>query len=353
MNSKFLKSIAKAGINNYNELLHKIPFSSYNHISAQSKKEFKDVMDVWMPEHGPKTQVVRWNITQWCNYNCPYCPQDHGRFAKYGTYTAHAFDNYPLDQWIQAFKRHFSEKHLSLVITGGEPLLDVVNMRVFLKELTAMPTVECIRLDTNASWKPEKYVDLDLSKIILMCTFHPSQVSTEAFFDHIERLKEVGFNIGMVNFVMDHSNIKLYKDIKVRMNKAEIPLHPNPLWDAQGMYSEEDLQILREELPEVDFLHRTRKNSTFAKKCLFPALAYQMTFDGNIHIGCHGNFSGSFFDEKLPELFAGPVPCPAKSCICLDMYSFLKDINRNTDTNPLKVYSELLKDIRGIEATTV
>ncbi len=55
---------------------------------------------------------------------------------------------------------------------------------------------------------------------------------------------------------------------------------------------------------------------------------------------------GDFFDNRLPTLFAGPVPCPLQSCVCLNKYSFLGEVNRNVSTNPLKIYSEILRKKR-------
>lgn len=70
--------------------------------------------------------------------------------------------------------------------------------------------------------------------------------------------------------------------------------------------------------------------------------------NGQIYVGCHPQVSGSFFNHSLVPTFDGPVPCSAKACVCLDMYSFLEDVNRNTDVNPLHIYSDILKRKRGI-----
>jgi hypothetical protein len=223
-------------------------------------------------------------------------------------------------------------------------MLDRENMVPLLKELTSRPTLGCIRIDTNASWDPGDFKEVDASKIILMCTYHPRHVSMESFLARIERLEGSGYKIGMVNFVMDRDNITLFKKIQREVFSRGIPLHPNPLWDPQGRYTKEDLAILKEELPDADYRYRTQAASPYGNKCLFPAVAYQMNQNGRIHVGCHPQVSGSIFDPDLPRTFPGPVPCPNKSCMCLDMYSFLEDVNRNTDVNPLLVYSDVLKN---------
>ncbi|MCK5000179.1 MAG: radical SAM protein [Anaerohalosphaera sp.] len=339
-----LKSITKRGVRCLQSIQLLAPWGPYKRISDSDRNSFNKVLSIWRPKDDKKVFILRWMITEWCNYKCSYCDQTHDRSARKGKYTAHAFDNSPLGKWCDSFHRHFHDRRLSLLITGGEPMLDRKNMGPLLKELTSMPTVECIRIDTNISWKPDNYKGVDPKKIILMCTYHPAQVSKESFFASIKRLLDFGYKIGMVNFVMNSENFNIFKKIKQEMFELGIPLHPNPLWDSKGQYSEEDLSILKEELPLADYQYRTQTVSPFGKKCLFPSLAYQMDQTGQIQVGCHPQISGSFFENSLPPTFVGPAPCPMKSCACLDMYSFLKNVDRNTDVNPLLVYSEMLKN---------
>jgi len=228
-------------------------------------------------------------------------------------------------------------------------MIDYENMVPLLRELTSMPTVECIRIDTNVSWNPDKYRGVNTSKIILMCSYHPSHVSKESFYRRIRQLTDSGFKIGMVNLVMTRDNLSIYKQTSREMAALGVPLHPNPLWDSKGKYSTEDLSLLKEELPDADYSYRSGELSPYGKKCLFPALAYQMNQNGRLHVGCHPHLSGNFFDDSLIPTFVGPVPCPRNFCCNLDMYSFLKEVNRNTNANPLLVYSDMLKVKRGIK----
>src|SRR5271155_1369957 len=163
----------------------------------------RTVRDAWLPENGKPAVLLQWLFSEWCNYRCPYCPQTHDRWAPKGVdKTAHAFDNYPLEAWIGAIERHFNDHRLSLVLTGGEPMLDRKNMMRLLNHLSAMDNVERIRIDTNAWWRPEQFSLIDKTKITLMCTFHPSQVDEERFISRIESYLSAGFKIGFVNYVM-------------------------------------------------------------------------------------------------------------------------------------------------------
>lgn len=341
-NSLFSKSVNKARAL-ANKARYKNPWGPYRKINKEDKTHFNRILSEWKPQEGKPTYIIRWLMTEWCNYACSYCSQNHNRHALINGYTAHAFDNHPLEKWIDGFKRHFSTRQLSLVITGGEPMLDQKNMIPLLTKLTSMPTVECIRIDTNSFWNPNSYKHIDTSRIILMCTYHPEQTTEERFINKIKKFIEFGFQIGMVNFVMNHNNFNSYLDVQKKVAALGVPLHPNPLSNSQGFYSKEDLDVLAHYLPNADYRYRTQIDSPLGKKCLFPALAYQMNQNGNIYVGCHKEERGSFFYDNLPDAFAGPVPCPSKTCLCLDMYSFLEDVNRNTTTNPLKIYSDMLK----------
>jgi hypothetical protein len=322
-----------------------VPWGPYCHISSQDRREFRPVLEAWRPSGSLPAVYICWMITEWCNYRCPYCPQTHDRFAPKagGPFTAHVFDNHPRQKWIEAFYRHFRERRLSLKITGGESMIDKRNMVPILSALLELPTLENIRIDTNASWDPAPYDAIDKSKLILMCTFHPTQVEEEVFWERISRLLHAGFRIGMINYVMSRESLSRYAQRRQRAAELGIPLHPNPLWDWRGHYSDDDLALLKAELPEADFGYRSQLVSPQGKNCLYPAVAYGMDQAGTIGIECHADLpQGSFFDENLSTLFRGPVPCPHRSCYCLDKYSFLGEVNRNVTTNPLKIYSEIL-----------
>lgn len=329
-------------------LQYELPGTPYRTLSEADRDTFAPVLDVWKPQDGQEAVILRWFMTEWCNYGCPYCTQTHNRDAAKGKgFTAHGFDNFPLVDWLRAIERHFTDRRLSLLLTGGEPFVDRKAMLPFLGFLTEFPNTECIRIDTNGWWKPDPYLDLDKSKITLMCTFHPSQVSAERFFSRLEAILDAGFRIGMVNYVMNADNLPRYLEFKDALRGKGIPLHPNPLWGARGQYSREDLELLQRELSEADFRYRGGA-SPRGKKCLFPSVSYELDYKGNVHVGCHPAASGSFFDETLPRLFAGPVPCPYTSCVCLDKYSFLGEINRNVGLDPLKIYGDRLRGARRL-----
>jgi organic radical activating enzyme len=327
------------------------PGSPYRCFRDADRAVFANVLNVWRPANDSPAIILRWLMTEWCNYACPYCTQTHARDAPKGPgRTAHAFDNFPREDWQDALSRHFADARLALLITGGEPFVDRKAMPAFLAFLVAMPMIESIRIDTNAWWRPSDYRGLEKSRITLMCTFHPSQTTADRFLARIDAIQDAGFHIAMVNYVMNADNLPHYLNYKEQLRSRGIPLHPNPLWDSVGVYSAADLALLQNELHEVDFRFRGGA-ATLGLKCLFPALAYELDYRGQVHVGCHPAASGSFFAEHLPRPFAGPVPCPHGTCACLDKYSFLEGVDRNLSLDPLRTYGDLLRSDRRLSNT--
>ena len=154
-------------------------------------------------------------------------------------------------------------------------MIDRMSMLPLLQALTSMETLECIRIDTNAFWKPSWYSHVDKSKLILMCTFYPSQTSEREFFDKVEDILANGFNIGMINYVMSAANKDKYYERRDKFLALGVPLHPNPLFGSDGKLAKEDIELFNEELPEVDYLffivpRRSRRETKNVCSRLFP-----------------------------------------------------------------------------------
>jgi len=307
------------------------------------------MLDAWRPIGDAPATLLRWTVTEWCNYRCPYCPQTHGRYEPKGNeMTAHAFDNFPIEQWMAAFDRHFAARRLSMVITGGEPMVDRRNMTKMINFLSDKSAVECIRIDTNAWWRPEQFSAMNHSKLTLMCTFHPSQTDEAVFVSRITSYMAAGYKIGMVNYVMTDDNVAMFADRRKRFSELGLVLHPNPLWQADSSYSDADLDLMRRALPPMDFGLRSKAENPHGRNCYFPSIGYEMDYTGTIFAGCMYDRPGSFFDDTLPDSPDAPVPCPHVACVCLDKYSFLEGCERNISTNPLAEYSKELLNIRAL-----
>lgn len=325
-------------------------FSRINPIPDITKDylHFEDIARKWKPITGKQPKILRLFMTEWCNYKCPYCVQTHERKRilrqKNGKiFYAHAFDNFSVDTWIEAFSAFSEKNRIALTVTGGEPFLDQENMLHFLSEMIKIPEVDNIRIDTNASWNPLPYSALDKSKLFLMCTFHPSRVSEQKYVEKIKELLREGFSVPMVNYVMSPKQRDAFERLKKVFGDIGVPLNPNPLWSPSHKRSEEELAILRSVTNEFDLAYRSCSSSPFGKRCMYPSVAYEIDQTGLVATGCHPERNGDFITGVIPELFESPVSCPANTCICLDKYSFLEGCRRNLSLNPILEFAKCIK----------
>lgn len=313
-------------------------------VKQNGLSEFSEVKTAWQ-----NAVLLRWYLTEWCNYSCPYCPQDHSRArVKDDGSSFHCFDNYSPRRWVDALDRALQDKVLALTISGGEAMLDVKNMHEFLSLILLKKNVANVRIDTNLSWNLESYADLpNKEKVIFMCTFHPSQTKCDTFLQRATKLMNGGWIIGIVNYVMTPNQALDYKQLKENFSKNNLVLHPNPLWDFQP--TGELAKMLKEELGETDYYYRAG-GTTKGKTCLFPSIAYEMFANGDISVGCFSKLSSNIFRKnQLPQRPAGPVKCPGSICFCLDKYSFIKGMNRNLGLNTLKLYSNRIRQKNGMQ----
>ena len=313
--------------------------------ALRHREAFAETLATWKPEHQLPLVAVRWLITEVCPYSCSYCDQHH-KLVKRNGISNHSFGNYAVGEWLDAFNRHFSANRLTLTITGGETMADRKSITALLNGLSAMATVECIRIDSNAYWAPEWFKDLDRSKLIFNCSFHPEQTSEEEYFNRIHRIVEAGFRIGMVNYVFFGHRIDRFCDYQARLRKLGIPLNPNPNFHTYP--TNEEKEFLMRKMPALDFEHKALRVRTNGRSCLYPSLAYEMDYTGRISVACFNSVSGSFFDSKLPSLPEGPVRCPHQSCYCREKYVMLEgyDPKSAAAINSLQYYSGELMEFQ-------
>jgi organic radical activating enzyme len=314
--------------------------------SRSEKEMFGPVLETWRPEHGRPADIMRWIVSEWCNFNCAYCHQTHGRRASKGNgLTAHAFDNFPLEKWIDKFHAHFSHRRLTLVITGGEPMLDTANMTAFLNYLDAVPWCSSIRIDTNGSWIPQKFKTLKKDKISLNCSYHPTQIKEDKYFANLEAIKNAGFRIGMVNYVLVRTQWEEFKRFQAKVEALGLVMNVSPEFKERLTFTEREMESLEMEIIPKHLPFRIAATSPLGKPCLYPTISYEMDATGHVRPGCMPHMGGSFFDAQLPYYGNRTASCPFKVCSCLDKYSFLAEFDTNVTTDPFTTYTNQLRDL--------
>ncbi|WP_180539710.1 radical SAM protein [Nevskia soli] len=294
-----------------------------------------------LPEHLRDEVRVNWYMTQWCNYSCPYCPVlvFHKR-TKSGKPQPHAFDYYPVEKWLELFDTVQASK-LHIHLTGGEPFLDRENLRALLRGFAAKPRIHTY-ISTNGAWDPAYFADVDKSRIFLDIGFHPTQTSLNELVRQVVRIREAGFNIAIVNYVLSPENTDIFDEAFARLSGLGFYVHVSPMFPT-GEHISREVRTDRE--MEIVVRHNTRLDLHYKviwpemnkRLCFYPALNYSLGWDGGVQVSC---FDGSqnAFEHGFPALPRQAVACPQHSCIgCCEMYRAIVD--EPLYSNPLKIFT--------------
>jgi MoaA/NifB/PqqE/SkfB family radical SAM enzyme len=129
-----------------------------------------------------------------CDYDCPYCP-----FAKRRDSTAQLrADRDALERFARWAAD--SEDELSLLFTPwGEGLVRSWYRRT-LTELSRLPHVRRVAIQTNLSCRTGWLAEADLDTLALWCTYHPGQTPYDRFLAKCHDLADRGvrFSVGVV-----------------------------------------------------------------------------------------------------------------------------------------------------------
>ncbi|HUQ90166.1 MAG TPA: radical SAM protein [Bryobacteraceae bacterium] len=308
-----------------------------------------------LPAHLLDSVRIAWHISSWCNYSCDYCPVlvFHKR-SKNGEPRDHAFDHYPVDQWVEAFA-NFPQKDILLKITGGEPFLDRENFRELLRGVLSMPRYS-IQIDTNGSWDPAYFRDVDKTRLSLNVAFHPHMTDFETFFKRVRQMREEGFHVEMLNFVLAPENLDVFARHLDTVERAGFfinlsPMNPTGSYLSRAGRSEREMELIERYNVPIDVKYKVVRPQTKGRPCWHPALSYYLMFDGRIQVYCIGQFQNLFTDGP-PALPREAVACTLNECIaCTEMYRALAD--EPLITRPLSLYhrgeyvSEVAEHRRG------
>jgi hypothetical protein len=305
-----------------------------------------------------KGVLIRWQLTHWCNFACSYCcsrvtvgldrdkvrsvlrrdsaepirldgPLPSRRPAE--KVKNHAFSNYSVQDWCAALRQRFGHRNLAMTLNGGEPFWDLSNMCRFLWEVTGWDNVDNIRIDTNASWTPPKNFAGDrLANINLNAAWHPSEMSLDRFVANLQKYRDHGLSVTMVNFVMQKDQLETYERLADAVEPLGVPVNPSiyiPTSEEQASYrhAAEEMALYHRYLTDFDITYRTGQGKTLNKPCRFPTIAYTMDVAGEIAVACYGTRKGHLFEGPIPERLVDWAKCPKTSCVCVDMYSMLEE----------------------------
>ncbi|WP_326609639.1 STM4011 family radical SAM protein [Streptomyces scopuliridis] len=135
-----------------------------------------------------------------CDYDCPYCPFAKRRDSR----DQLRADRAALERFT-AWASEQREDRLSVLFTPwGEGLVRSWYRRA-LTELSLLPHIGRVAIQTNLSCRTDWLADADPAKLALWCTYHPGQTPYDRFLAKTHELadRSIRFSVGVVG-LPDH-----------------------------------------------------------------------------------------------------------------------------------------------------
>jgi MoaA/NifB/PqqE/SkfB family radical SAM enzyme len=252
-----------------------------------------------------------------CNYDCPYCP-----FAKRkDTRATMTTDKQQVERFVQFVQQQKDTEFKLFFTPWGEGLIRK-HYQQALVDLSNMPNVQRVAIQTNVSCTLGWLQKANKDKIALWATYHPGQVSRQAFLDKCKQLDAMGvmYSVGIVGFKETIEEIELMRTLL----PEERYLWVNALKKQSDYYT----AIERDRLAAVDpyvpynMVHHESKD----KACRTGHTVISVDGDGNIY-RCH------FIKEKLGNIYEDalntvlkPRLCTNATCGCHIGYVHMNDL---------------------------
>jgi MoaA/NifB/PqqE/SkfB family radical SAM enzyme len=252
-----------------------------------------------------------------CNYACGYCP-----FAKHQeTQAEHLRDRAALERFVQWLQARAAPT--SVFFTPYGEALVRTRYQKAVQRLSHLPHLEKVVVQTNGSWGLHWLAGVNLQKLALWISFHPSETSVEQFVIRAMLLLERGvrFSVGAVGI---RENLETLQRLRDQL-PAQIYLWINA-FDRRGRdyYSPETL----ERLIQIDpyFALNLERYPSRGQDC--HAGDSVISVDGKgMARRCHfietpiGNIYEPEFEQKLK-----PKPCTRGVCDCHIGYVHLEPL---------------------------
>ncbi|MFF5970850.1 STM4011 family radical SAM protein [Streptomyces sp. NPDC012769] len=250
-----------------------------------------------------------------CDFDCPYCP-----FAKRRDSPERLrADRAALERFAGWAAGQTGDRLRILFTPWGEGLVRSWYRRTMV-ELSLLPHVERVAIQTNLSCRTEWLEAADPETLALWCTYHPGQTPYERFLGKCRDLARRGvrFSVGVVGLPEHREH--------ARRLRAELPEHVY-LWvnAAEGhVYTDEEA----EEWTALDplFSYSRHPHPSAGLPCRTGESVVSVDGDGTVR-RCH------FVKAELGNLYDGsyraalrPRACPLAVCDCHIGYVHLETL---------------------------
>jgi len=235
-----------------------------------------------------------------CNYDCPYCP-----FAKRKDSRATLrADAQQVTRFVDYIRQHPDMQFKIFFTPWGEGLIRNYYQQAMV-ELSHFNNVEKVAIQTNLSCPLSWLKKANKEKIALWSTYHPGQVSREAFLDKCHQLDELGvsYSVGIVGFKETIGEIETMRTLV----PEERYLWVNALKKQADYYNPAERERLIAIDPYVSYnmVHHDSKG----KACRTGDTVISVDGQGNI-FRCH------FIKEKLGNLYQDNLSTLLKPRLC-------------------------------------
>ncbi len=250
-----------------------------------------------------------------CNYDCPYCP-----FAKRrDPPSALRADRRALERFT-GWVADVPDTRISVLFTPWGEGLSRSWYRDALVRLSHLPHVDRVAIQTNLAARVDFLAEADRQRAALWCTYHPGQVSRDAFLARCATLRRLGIRhsagiVGLPAHLAEARALRsaLPDDVYVWVNAAE-----GHVYDAAEEAAWTAL--------DPHFGYSVRPHASLGAACRTGETVVSVDGDGTVR-RCH------FVREVIGNLYDGswrsalrPRPCPNAACDCHIGYVHLRTL---------------------------
>lgn len=265
--------------------------------------------------HPPLNLLYRGSLSS-CNYSCGYCP-----FAKTRNTRAELRRDFAeLERFVDWAGAQ--ERPLRVLFTPWGEALGHRAYRRALVDLSRMPHVQRVAMQTNLSAPLGDLASGDPEALALWATFHPSQTPLPRFLSQCRTLDALGlrYSVGVVGL---REHLSAVEDLR-RALPPRVYVWVNAYKRVADYYSLEDLALLRAVDPYLGW--NLRRHPSLGRPCAGGEKTLAVDGRGDLR-RCH------FLPEVLGNLYDAdwasclqPRACPAATCGCHIGYVHLRPL---------------------------
>ncbi|MFJ2172084.1 STM4011 family radical SAM protein [Streptomyces sp. NPDC087851] len=250
-----------------------------------------------------------------CDYDCPYCP-----FAKRRDSSEQLRADRAALERFTAWAAAATDDRLSVLFTPwGEGMVRSWYRRA-LTELSLLPHIRRVAVQTNLSFRTDRLADADPTKLALWCTYHPGQTPYDRFLTKANELAERGirFSVGVVGLDahLEHA----------RRLRAELPPHVYLWINAAEGHSYTDEEAARWTALDPLFPYSRHPHRSAGLPCRTGESVISVDGEGTVR-RCHFVRAelGNLYDDSYRRALA-PRACPLAVCDCHIGYVHLETL---------------------------